>query len=275
MSSNSIRICNKCKIYNDDYVIKPKKKDINYLYEYLKGNDFYDFPELIDEYEHTYKYRYINSRETPTTTDTLVSLAKLHNKTKQTKISSIDKINEIKDNINDNIIDIEYFYENLFNNIENDEYHSPSNYLLIRNASIILFMIKYSKDKLNEWYDKVKDKKNIDVSVIHGNPSIDHTIIDDKTYLISFDNYSIDSPILDIYKLYKNENNDLNVINNLNKYLEINELDKDDLDLLYLMISIPYKVDLNNSEIINTRNARIFIDLIYGIRNYIFKDKNS
>ena len=94
------------------------------------------------------------------------------------------------------------YYEEFINNIEDEIYMSPSNYLIARNYTSIIMTLDNAFNYLKKWYKIVENKTNERVCVIHNNLSINHFIKSNKNYLISFDGARVDTPVLDLYKLF-------------------------------------------------------------------------
>ena len=69
---------------------------------------------------------------------------------------------------------------------------SPSNYLLIRNSSKILANFNYKKE-LNKWLKLMENKTKERVVYCHNNLSIDHCLSNTEDYLISWDQYQVDT----------------------------------------------------------------------------------
>lgn len=272
---NNIRYIGNIKVYNDEYLLKKKSKDLNYLYNYLSSMDFNNYPRLIEEYKDYYKSEYILKNRDSNINDTLEMLGILHNKTSKNKNINEEAILKVYNNINDNINNIKYYYEKLLNDIENEEYNSPSSYLIIRNSNLIMSLVKYSSVNLEKWKKNINENNSIRVSIIHNNPKVEHTIINDNKYLISFDNYDEDIPILDLYKLYKNENYNIDVLKNIDVYLNNNKLDDNELLLFKILVSIPNKFDLKNNEYLNTINVRTIINNMYFISKFVSEDKET
>ena len=83
--------------------------------------------------------------------------------------------------------------------------------------------IAFCEIKLDDWYEKVKDKRDTRVSVVHNNLSLDHYLKGREEALISWDSSIIDSPILDIYNFYKKEALDIEFSSILKEYLKNTE----------------------------------------------------
>jgi hypothetical protein len=100
--------------------------------------------------------------------------------------------------------------------------------------------------------------------------NLSHYITSDKGYLISWDKYLIDTPILDIINLYKNEYYNTNFEPLLKRYLDIFPLNEDELKLLFITISLPYEINFNNKELYNTTEVSKLLDYIYKTEQLLF-----
>jgi len=164
-------------------------------------------------------------------------------------------------------------YENIISNIEEEVYMRPSKYLLIRNYTIIDSSFKYIDATLKKWFKKVESKSKERVCVVHNNLSLKHFIKGDKNYLISFDNYLVDTPVLDLYKFYKKEGYKLDFISLLNIYSNNIELLEEEKMLLNILISIPPKVDFIDDEFLNCKNIKSILNYIYSSMNIVHNNK--
>ena len=150
----------------------------------------------------------------------------------------------------------------MFDRLINIEYLLPSSYLFLNNYYVIDSALKYCSSLLSSWNLDVSDSKEQRVSLEHNNLRLDHYIKNDKEYLISFDNYIVDSPVIDLYKFYKNEWMEVNISELYDEYSSINKLNDDEDMLLKILICLPYKVELSDSEIDNVKNVRTLIDYL-------------
>ncbi len=250
------RYKNKTKIENKE-IRKPYNKNILDIYEILELSGFDNYPKIINYDDREIKYEYIESKkihEHIENEELIKTLSELHSKTSKYIEVSKNKYNNIKNIIENNLNYLTKYYNEMIDNIENEVYMSPSNYLIARNFSSILIMIDTSRKYLSKWYKKVENKNTERVSVIHNNLSLDHFIISNKNYLISFDGARVDTPILDLYKFYKKECLNINfkllyqVYNNHFTLLEEEDL------LLKTMLCIPPKIEKIHNEFKDTIN---------------------
>ena len=248
------------------FVIKKQNKDLYSLFNYLTSRGFTNMPTLVyknQENVFTYNEEDIIPKEQKL--DNLASvIASLHNKTVYYKNTSIDNYKEIKELIEDNIHYMQLEYEGLFLNICKEEYMSPSKYLFARNYYKIVQNLKYTEDKLNNWYSITQNNSKERVAVVHNNLAMDHYIYNENGgVLISWDNYKIDSPILDIVSLYQKEYLNYDFTCFFQKYLNTFNLLDSEKELLFILISLPPKIKEGNNEFNNTKYMKQYIDYIY------------
>ena len=265
-----------------NYVIKQKGKDIKKLFSYLENRNFDNFPFLIDESRKDVNvYEYIENKYEPLSQkyeDLINLVASLHNKTSYFKEVNKDKYKEIYENINNNLNYLKNHYENLYNEKFKEIYTSPSNYLFLRNYSKIQSAIEFSLNELNKWLGLVKDEEKIRVVLLHNNLKVDHFIKNNKDYLISWDKYKFDTPIIDIVNLYKNEYLNTNFENILKKYFNLFPLLNHEKKLLFLLLAIPPELKLHGSEFQKCETMSNFLNYIYKTEKLIrpyYSDKKE
>lgn len=253
-------------IIKDNSVIKKNNNRILELYDYLDERGFDNHPKVIEANEESIKTEYIGSKkyyEMSKGIEFIKLVSKLHSKTVINKEVSKNKYRNIYDKISNNIDYLKDYYEKLISNIEEEVYMSPSHYLFAKNYSVIDSSLKYSKLELKKWFKMVENNTKERVAIVHNNLSLDHYIKGDKDYLISFDNYLVDTPILDLYKFYKKEGFKLDFKLLLNEYNSNFELLENERILLYILISIPPKITFINDEYLDTVNIKNSLDYIY------------
>lgn len=275
LKKNKITLTGKSKIIDDGetkYVIKEKNKDLKSLYDYLNTRQFRNYPEIINEDEDNYYFDYIKSVKVPINqkaSDMANLLALLHNKTAYFKPITADYIKEIYENIESNIIDVESFYTELIKHIKTEEIMSPSNYLLIRNSSKLLSNINFLKKELEKWFKMITEKTKERVVYCHNNLSIDHFLSNTEDYFISWDNYSIDTPVLDLISLFKNDYNKYEFSNFFEVYNQRFPLNDEEKKLFFIMISIPKKINITEYEYNNTTEVNNLFTYIYKTEKLI------
>ncbi len=248
-----------------NFVIKPAKKDIISLFSYLNSRSFYNYPKVIAKDDDYITYEYLKELETPKEQqllDLVLVVAKLHNKTVYFKEVTEDKYKEIYDNIKDNVIYLRDYYSGIYDEAFNEIYISPAKYNFLLNYSLLNNDLAFILDELDEWFNLVKESNKQRVCLIHNNLSLEHFIKGMDSYLISWDKYTFDTPVMDIVNLYHNEYLTCDFSGILKEYLKNFKFSVDEEKLLFILLSLPDKVNFDDSEFNNTINVANLVDYI-------------
>ena len=265
------------KIFNStkgNYVIKNKKdKDIKELYKYLNSRGFTYYPKLVEDNRdevNVFLYEIDNSIDNEQKLiDLIILVSLLHNKTSYYKEITNDKVKEIYEEILGRIAYIEEYLNNIIYEIEDNVFVSPSGSMIVNNSSKIFEALTFLKSEVEEWYKIAIDENKMRVCLVHNNLELDHYIKNKEEYLISWDNYIIDSPIIDIVKLYKKVYINMDFSEPLKKYMEKFPLNDQEKKLLIIMLVIPDEIKLTNNELENVRIVRYYLDYIFKTENLV------
>lgn len=263
---NKITIKKSVRIIDNKYVIKKKAKSLDNTFNYLRSRSFDYFPEIVNNDNEYIYYQYIEDIEEPKEqkmSDLITLLSLLHNKTTIYKEIDIDHYKSIYESTDKLIDDTYTYYNNLMDNIDEQIYMSPSNYLIARNISIIYNSLNYAKEHINIWYKIIENKRKARVVTIHNNLSLDHYLKNDKPYFISWDKSKIDIPIYDLINIYKKHYLEFDFIDLLKIYLNKYPLNKEEMTLFLVLISIPDKIKTTNSQYKTVLEIRRIIDYVY------------
>lgn len=257
---------------DEKLILKKRQKDNDKLFNYLRTRNFnyfpssYHFDNNYDIFEYLDNYD-ISDEERSYDLINLVSL--LHLKTTHYRNIDIDDYKIIYEDINKKIDDLFNYYSNLNDEIDNEIYMSPANYLLIRNITEVYSVLNFCKNELEEWYDIVKNETKQRVALVHNNLELSHLIRNEGSYLISWDNSKFDFPIYDLYHFYKTNHKNINFDILLSNYEKKYPLKKDEKKLLFILISIPEKIELSNNNYKNTLIVNEFLSYIYKTNEII------
>ena len=263
-------------IIEDNTVIKKKNDKLLELYDILDSRSFDNYPKVVSIDEDNIKSEYIESNKYHEMTkgvELIKTVSMLHYKTLQYKSVSKNKYRKIYDKISGNIEYLKKYYLDMISSIEEEVFWSPSHYLFARNYSIIDSSLKYASNTLKTWFKLVENKSKERVCIVHNNLSFDHFIHGDKNYLISFDNYLVDTPVLDLYTFYKKEGFKLDFNYLLNEYNQNLKLLDEEKMLFNILISIPPKIIEVKNEYLNTLNIKNSFDYIYASSNIVSDNK--
>lgn len=248
-----------------DFIIKPKNKDINELYTYLTNRGFMNYPKIIDSSrDEVNVFEYVEDIKLPKEQkcdDLIEIIASLHNKTSYFKEVSEDKFKSIYEDIKSNISYLSNYYNTLYEIGFNEVYASPSNYIFMRNYFKINAALEYANSELDNWYSLVTNETKIRVCLIHNNLELNHLL---NNKLISWDNYMIDTPVIDIVKLYKNEWKNIDFSEILERYIYKFPLLDYEKKLLFILISLPPQIKKSNNEFEKCK-------VISEVMDYVFK----
>ena len=272
---NRITIKGKAKILDSDgdrVVIKKKNKNMSSLFNYLSQRNLDIYPEIISENNNEIKYKFYDEfhRFNENNDEEFIrTVADMHYKTTYYKDVSRKKYKDIYDTLMDNIDYLKEYYDDYVKKCDIEIYNSPSDYLLLRNFTIINSSLFYVEKELNSWYKLVKDKTKERVTIVHNNLRKDNYLTSDKKILTGWENYMVDTPVLDIYKLYKNEYKNMDFKSLFKVYNDTFKLTKEELKLFFIMISIPNKLEKNSNELNSVIETKKMLDYMYRTNNFI------
>ena len=199
------------------------------------------------------------------------TLSFLHYKTSYSYESDLDDIKKTYEDIKNDLVNLLNYYNELNNYLDTQTFLSPSEYLLIRNISLIYSMIDYGIKKIDIWYKLATECKKCRTCLIHNNISSDHLIVNDYNYLVSWDRSKIDKPIIDLLSFYKNYYSYLKLDDVFKLYENNNCLYEEEKCLLLIYLSIPNKLVFTN----NVMDDVIKINSEITYLNEILDDANT
>lgn len=269
--------CNNIRIVDTDkgkFVVKKNEHNNSDLFRYLESKNFNNFLNIYD-YNNDYEiYPYIdeiNLTDEEKAIDIIYLISILHSRTTFYKNVELDTIKAIYEDINNKLIYLTNYYDNLRMVIEDSPYPSPSGYLLLRNISVIFISIDNSKRFIDKWYNTIKDKKNFRVVTIHNRLELDHLLKSNDTFLISWNKSCRASPIYDLLSLYKNTYDKVEFSILFEMYNSKIPLSQEEIYLLFSLLLVPSKIDLSNREVINTKEVYKFTNYLMSTIDFVSK----
>ncbi len=249
------------------------------IYEYLKTRDFHNFPRCFNEKGTSYSLtEYITTKDIPNEQklNDLIHLSGiLHRKTLFNKEVDMDKIKEIYESI---IRETDYlikYYNDLNNYIDTVVFMSPAEYLLVSNIDLFYYLLSFVKVEINNWYNFIKEKKILRYSMIHNNLSLDHLLVGEDRYLVSWDKARIDMPVFDLVKLYQDNYYDLDLEYLIREYQK--ELAITDNEYLFFLIrlAIPKRIEFTKNTYLDCYNINKYIVYLSKIAVLVQKREES
>jgi len=255
------------------YVIKEKNRSDNKIYDYLESRSFNYYPTILSSYEDDYEITsFLEQIDMPNEQkilDLIDLVSLLHNKTTHYKEIDISDYKKIYEDISNNIDYLYSYYTDIITLIETEVFLSPSSYLLACNISKIYASLNFCKGELDKWYELIKNETKQRVVVVHNNLELDHFIRNNKSYLINWDKAKIDMPIFDIYKLYKKHNLDYDFNEILKRYESNYKLKNHERLLLFILVSLPEKIEFDDNQYNMCVKISNMIDYIYKTEKFL------
>lgn len=243
--------------YNDKKFVAKKNGNANILntYNYLNSRGFGYLPRLVyyDNYGYVYEYEEdIKAPEEQKISDIIKTMALLHNKTVYYKDISVDEIKQIYEDLNRKIENTFNYYDDLITMIDSKIYPSPSEYMLARNCSSIFSCLNFCKNELEKWYKMMSEETKKREVFLHNNLDFNHLIRNKDNILISWDKATRDIPIYDFISLYKKNYNKYDFSYLYREYISKFPLLREEKKLLFIILFIPWRVDLDKNELAKT-----------------------
>ena len=235
---------------NKGKVVIKKNKNKDYIFNYLNSRNFDYYPEIIEKDNYIVS-KYIEDIDIPKEQkilDLIDLVSLMHSKTTHYKNISEDDYKKIYEDLHNNFEYLYEYYTDLISLIEEKVFMSPSEYLLARNINAIFKSIEIGRTYVEDWLKEIDGMTKIRMSVVHNNLDLSHYIKNNYDYLISWDKSKIDIPIFDLYNLYNNHFNDFDFFELLKRYESVYPLKKYEIKLLFILITMPSKIEFNDTE---------------------------
>ena len=272
----SITYQNKVIILNTTKGKYVYKNNNNYkIYEYLLSRGFTYFPKPITEDNANYEIvEYIDefSLEKEQKIKDLISITSLlHKKTFFYKELDLNDLKKMYEKMQDDSNYLMNYYNNINDIIDNTTFMSPSMYKLVLNIDLFYYLITFVKVESTNWFNNIKDSKNIRYSLIHGNLDLSHLMENDNFYLISWNKARIDLPYIDLKKILEENYNYFNFLDILNEYQKDNKLDSNEYLFLLINLALPKKVEFTNNTYLDCYNLSNYVEYLKKIVVVIHK----
>ncbi len=267
-------------VKTDNQKLVFKKKTIpDTTLKYLKTRSFNYFPDRYDLKEDQYEiWQYLEDYDIPKEEkikDLVNILSLLHLKTTTYEKINEDNIKEQYETLKTKINNLKDYYTSIDNQALEEIYPSPSHYLLQRNISKIYSLLNYCNNNIDIWYEqKIKEQRTRKVQ-IHNNIDLNHLIINERSYLISWNKSTKASPIYDLIQLYKKYYMSYDMESLFNQYEHNYPLTKSERIMFFLLISIPEEITFTTDEYQNTKKVSNLLKYIYKTDKFLSPYYNS
>lgn len=272
----NVKVINK---KDEKILIKRKKKyNIKEIYKYLDDHNVINYlkPIKITSKELYFPYLHKKNLDNDELAKHLIySLCDLQTKTTIYKEIDKDKLKEEYDYYNKEISYLGEYYQTLQDIIEQKVYMAPSEYLFIRNVSIIYEALNYSKYLVEKWYKVMKDKKTERYVYAHGKCELSHFISADKDYFISLEKAHLARPPFDFINFFKTNYEDTDMLSNFKLYQQRYYYKEEEYLYLLINITIPEKIDIYPSSLNKCIKLNKFYNRLKLTSDFILKNKKD
>lgn len=262
---------------NKGKIVIKKNNYKDYIYNYLDTRNFNYYPDIIENEKYIIS-RYIEDVEIPSEQkiiDLVDLVSLLHSKTTHYREISEDEYKKIYEDLSNNYEYLYEYYLDIISLIDEKVFMSPSEYLLARNISFIFKSIEIGKEYVENWLERINGLNKMRVTIVHNNLDLSHYIRSDKPYLLSWDKSKIDIPIFDLYNLYNHHFMDFDFFELLKRYESVYPLKNYELELFFILITMPSKIEFNNNEYDMCVKISNEIDRLYKSNSLIEEYKKS
>ena len=266
--------------YDDDKVLIKRKKryDIDKIYKYLDDHNIKNYLKPFKITDKNLYFNYLNKKlldNDEVAKHLIYALSDLQNKTTIYKEIDKDKLKEEYDTFNSRISYLEEYYFTMQDMIENKVYMAPSEYLFIRNVSIIYSALNYSKNLVDNWYKIMKDKNRERYVYAHGKCELSHFITADNDYFISLEKAHLERPPFDFINFFKKNYNETDMISNFRLYQHRYHYKEEEYLYLLINITIPEKIDIYPSNLTKCLELTNFFDRLKLTSEFILKNEKD
>ncbi|MBO4245951.1 MAG: hypothetical protein J5892_04395 [Bacilli bacterium] len=234
-------------------------KGFNYLPNYRFNNDFITY-DYIDDLA-------ISNEEKAL--ELIKTLAILHHKTSYYKEITQEDIRRIYDKYQNHLKYYLIYFKNYFDKKIDNEFYQPDELLLLNNYTIINDYLNLGLSYLEEWFNKVSKLNSVRLSLIHNNVNLEHLIINQNNYLISYDHAMFDLSIIDLVLFYVKYYDQFDFIKLFLEYQNIDHLEPEEILLLKVLLIINFKYEDDLDILGNTKQNTIFISYLNRVLKII------
>lgn len=264
---------------NEKILIKRKKKyDIEKIYKYLDDHNVNSYLRPFKVTEDNLYFNYLDKRNLDNdevAKHLVYALSDLQNKTTIYKEIDKDKLKEEYEEFNRKINYLEEYYFTLQDLVENKVYMAPSEYLFIRNVSIIYSALNYARSLVESWYKIMREKTRERYVYAHGKCELDHFITSINDYFISLEKAHLARPAEDFIHFFKKNSSDTDMISNFRLYQHRYHYKEEEYLYLLINITIPKKIDIYPSSLDKCVEIGEFFDKLKLTSEFVLKNEKD
>lgn len=271
---------NKIVNYNDKTLFIKKRTSYNIedIYKYLDDHLVDNYLKPIEITNKELIFPYIEN--TTLTNDEISKRLVLNLAIWQNKTTTYQEINldEVKTFYEEKKKDINYlyaYYQDLVLQLESKVYYLPTEYLFLRNSSMINNQLRLTEELLEEWYSIVKTKERERLVYVHGKCSLNHFLPKDDGYFISLENAHLGLVTDDIEYLFRNSFSTIDLGTTYDLYQRKYPYSEEEKLLLFIKLSLPEKISIYPANLETNKKILLFYNKLATFKRFILEKKQK
>lgn len=271
---------NKIITYPDKTIFIKKRSSYNIeeVYKYLDDHAVSNYLKPVEVTDKELIFPYFE--KTSLTDDEISKRLVLNLTIWQNKTTTYQKLNldEVKNFYESTKKEINYlfsYYRDIILQLETKVYYLPTEYLFLRNSSIINRQLKVAADLLEEWYETVKNKERERLVYCHGKCELAHFLPIDDGYFISLEQAHLGRVSDDIENLFRKNFSSIDLVTTYNLYQRKYPYTLDEKLFLFVKLAIPPKIDIYPCNLETNKRLLDFYEQLIDFNKFILEEQEK
>ena len=271
---------NKIITYPDKTIFIKMRSSYNIeeVYKYLDDHAVNNYLKPVEVTDRELIFPYFE--KTSLTDDEISKRLVLNLTIWQNKTTTYQKLNldEVKNFYESTKKEINYlfsYYRDIILQLETKVYYLPTEYLFLRNSSIINRQLKVAADLLEEWYETVKNKERERLVYCHGKCELAHFLPIDDGYFISLEQAHLGRVSDDIENLFRKNFSSIDLVTTYNLYQRKYPYTLDEKLFLFVKLAIPPKIDIYPCNLETNKRLLDFYEQLIDFNKFILEEQDK
>lgn len=271
---------NKIITYPDKTIFIKMRSSYNIeeVYKYLADHAVNNYLKPVEVTDRELIFPYFE--KTSLTDDEISKRLVLNLTIWQNKTTTYQKLNldEVKNFYESTKKEINYlfsYYRDILLQLETKVYYLPTEYLFLRNSSIINRQLKVAADLLEEWYETVKNKERERLVYCHGKCELAHFLPIDDGYFISLEQAHLGRVSDDIENLFRKNFSSIDLVTTYNLYQRKYPYTLDEKLFLFVKLAIPPKIDIYPCNLETNKRLLDFYEQLIDFNKFILEEQDK
>ncbi len=271
---------NKIITYPDKTIFIKMRSSYNIeeVYKYLDDHAVNNYLKPVEVTDRELIFPYFE--KTSLTDDEISKRLVLNLTIWQNKTTTYQKLNldEVKNFYESTKKEINYlfsYYRDIVLQLETKVYYLPTEYLFLRNSSIINRQLRVAADLLEEWYETVKNKERERLVYCHGKCELAHFLPIDDGYFISLEQAHLGRVSDDIENLFRKNFSSIDLVTTYNLYQRKYPYTLDEKLFLFVKLAIPPKIDIYPCNLETNKRLLEFYEQLIDFNKFILEEQEK